>query len=732
MNEQQNVTKSNIYNVILYLGGLVLFLEWLYPIEQVTDTSSIAVFVIYTIFCFFISLLQLKWWASFLLKGFGLLFILNGLYFDMTFLSREWLNYFLLEFTMNANIFISQDWYYLSPLFRSFLFLLLIWLMSYLLHYWFVQMKRIFLFIFLTFVYITVLDTFTLYDAKFAIIRIFIISLVSLAITNFNRDLEREKISLDRIKQKTKWILPIMLTLVFSVLLGLVAPKLDPQWPDPVPFLEGAAEQVGGSGSGTIQKVGYGEDDSQLGGSFIQDDTPVFHAETDQDQYWRIETKEIYTGKGWESSADHDYIKQQDGEIHLDMYHGNVETEESTALIEFQEGQNLKKLVYPYGVKKFMAPMPKPDLFLDQITESIEARENGETLRLDFYQLAYDRTSYSLTALREDPGNDEEEMAEYLHLPDTLPSRVAELAEEITAGYESRYEKTRAIERYFSSHDFTYQTTGVAVPGEDDDYVDQFLFETQVGYCDNFSTSMVVLLRTLDIPARWVKGFTGGEIIGEGNRDNYHIYEVTNSNAHSWVEVYFPESGWVSFEPTQGFSNLTEFHVDQANTDTEDFDAYDDVLDAPETELPETERELEEDETAPAMASPSNHNFSLAWWQWGLIVLVALLIFFVLYKYRFNIKTKLLAMKLNRNQSQEAFQEAYLHLLTVLDHEGNERKNDQTLREYAKRVDAHYGTGEMRMLTAYYERMLYRNEFNPKEMNKLKTTWKKLLKTIMG
>lgn len=89
-------------------------------------------------------------------------------------------------------------------------------------------------------------------------------------------------------------------------------------------------------------------------------------------------------------------------------------------------------------------------------------------------------------------------------------------------------------------------------------------------------------------------------------------------------------------------------------------------------------------------------------------------------------------MKLNRNQSQEAFQEAYLHLLTVLDHEGNERKNDQTLREYAKRVDAHYGTGEMRMLTAYYERMLYRNEFNPKEMNKLKTTWKKLLKTIMG
>lgn len=724
MNEQQHLTKSNLYNVILYLGGLALFLEWLYPIEQVTDTSSIKIFLIYTIFCFLISLLQLKWWTSFLLKGFGLLFILNELYFDMTFLSREWLDYFLLEFTMNTNLLINQEWYYLTPLFRSFLFLLLIWLMSYLLHYWFVQTKRIFLFIFLTFVYIAVLDTFTLYDAKFAIIRIFIISLVALAITNLNRNLEREKISLDGITQKTRWGLPIILTLAFSVILGLVAPKLDPKWPDPVPFFESVAEQVGGS-AGTVQKVGYGEDDSHLGGSFIQDDTPVFHAETDRRQYWRIETKDIYTGKGWESSADHDFIKQQDGEIQLDMYHGNVETEVSTALIEFQEGQNFNRLVYPYGVKKFMSPVPALDLFIDQITESIEARENGETLTLDYYELMYERPSFSLTALREDAGNDEKEMEVYLRLPDTLPDRVGELAEEITAGYETRYEKVRAIERYFSSHDFTYQTTEVAVPGEEDDYVDQFLFETQVGYCDNFSTSMVVLLRTLDIPARWVKGFTGGEIIGEGNRDNYDIYEVTNSNAHSWVEVYFPESGWVSFEPTQGFSNLTDFHVEQTNTATEDDT---DVLEAPETEQPEVERELEDEDTVPAMANPADNNFNLNWWQWGLISFVLLLIIFMLYTYRFNIKTNFLAMKLNFNPSQEAFQEAYLHLLSVLRHQGNERKSDETLREYAKRVDAYYGTDEMRELTAHYERMLYRNEFNPNEMNKLKMIWKKLLK----
>src|SRR5690606_22104194 len=113
-------------------------------------------------------------------------------YFEMTFLSREWFNRLAMELMINIDILVSQNWYYLSPLFRSFLFLLLIWLMSYLLHYWFVQMKRIFLFIFLTFVYITVLDTFTMYDATFAIIRIFVISLVALAMSNFNRELERE------------------------------------------------------------------------------------------------------------------------------------------------------------------------------------------------------------------------------------------------------------------------------------------------------------------------------------------------------------------------------------------------------------------------------------------------------------------------------------------------------------------------------------------------------------
>ncbi|MBD4895172.1 hypothetical protein GUF81_05585, partial [Xanthomonas citri pv. citri] len=105
----------------------------------------------------------------------------------------------------------------------------------------------------------------------------------------------------------------------------------------------------------------------------------------------------------------------------------------------------------------------------------------------------------------------------------------------------------------------------VTIPKNDEDYVDQFLFETKMGYCDNFSSAMVVLLRSAGIPARWVKGYTSGEYKEAGNK-NGSIYEVTNNNAHSWVEVYFPEQGWVTFEPTKGFTNPAQF----TSSDTKD------------------------------------------------------------------------------------------------------------------------------------------------------------------
>src|SRR5699024_9591228 len=157
-------------------------------------------------------------------------------------------------------------------------------------------------------------------------------------------------------------------------------------------------------------------------------------------------------------------------------------------------------------------------------------------------------------------------------LPDNIPSRVRELATEITTEYESYYDKIKAVEQYFNQNGFIYQTSNIPVPDEEQDYVDQFLFDTKKGYCDNYSTSMVVMLRSLGIPSRWVKGFTGGEKVDTVTKDDeiYSVFQVTNMNAHSWVEVYFPKIGWIPFEPTQGFSNLADFHAAEYLEETDD------------------------------------------------------------------------------------------------------------------------------------------------------------------
>jgi len=727
--KRKNSHTAILYTTVLYLCGFFLFLEWLYPLRDISDTRSITIFVVYALFCFFISIFQTKWWIGFILKGFAMLFILSGLYFNGFILSPVWLEQLLQEFSLNMQALFSQEWYYLTPLFRSFLFLLLIWLMSYLLHYWFVQMKRIFLFILLTFVYITILDTFTVYDASMSIIRTFIISFMALGIANLMKEMDKEAIRFAWIKKSPVWLLPLIGVICFSVMVGFTAPKADPVWPDPVPFIQTAAENAG-VGSGAVQKVGYGEDDSRLGGAFIQDDTPVFRVATSEEQYWRIETKDVYTGKGWVNSTEPIFEEQAFSSISLETFHEDVNTTELEAFIEFESNEMINKLVYPYGVSE-VYPLEEVELFLDTQSEAIEARMDGSVANLAGYQFVFNSPSYDITKLEQSSEVYPEEIIEsYTQLPRSLPDRVGELAEEITAPYDSRYDKVKAIERYFSSNGFEYQTTDVAVPQEDQDYVDQFLFDTKVGYCDNFSTSMVVLLRTLDIPARWVKGFTGGDLI---ETDPENVYEVTNGNAHSWVEVYFPEVGWVPFEPTQGFSNISDFYVEP----TEQAEVTeDDVLQAPEEveETPEQPApELSEAENTPTdteeISAPA---FTFQWWHAVIAVALLVIIGFLLYKTRYRWQTRAVGLKLEKNKDAKTFQDAYHHLMKLLNDRGHKKEPDQTLREFAKRIDTTYSTDEMGELTSFYEGLLYKNDTSTTKISEQTQLWQNLIKRIMG
>ena len=131
----------------------------------------------------------------------------------------------------------------------------------------------------------------------------------------------------------------------------------------------------------------------------------------------------------------------------------------------------------------------------------------------------------------------------FTQLPDTLPQRVFDLAEEITEGLTSDYQKARAVERFLLEN-FTYTLDVESLPfGED--FVDYFLFEMSEGYCVYFATAMAVLLRCVGIPTRYVVGY-----LMPASRTEGGYFLITGEHAHSWVDVYFEGFGWVPFEPT--------------------------------------------------------------------------------------------------------------------------------------------------------------------------------------
>src|SRR5215217_5895037 len=132
----------------------------------------------------------------------------------------------------------------------------------------------------------------------------------------------------------------------------------------------------------------------------------------------------------------------------------------------------------------------------------------------------------------------------YLQLPERLDPRIGPLATTIIlhANANNNYDAAKAIESYLQ-REYGYS---LDMKAAGPDPVADFLFNVKTGHCEYYATAMVVLLRTHGIAARLVNGFTPGEY-----NETAGAYTVRQFNAHSWVEVYFPETrSWVTFDPT--------------------------------------------------------------------------------------------------------------------------------------------------------------------------------------
>jgi transglutaminase-like putative cysteine protease len=130
----------------------------------------------------------------------------------------------------------------------------------------------------------------------------------------------------------------------------------------------------------------------------------------------------------------------------------------------------------------------------------------------------------------------------YTRLP-RISRRVRALAERITAGQRTAYDKVRAIEQWLSQN--TRYSLDAPLSPKGVDVVDHFLFTSRLGWCEQVASSLTVMARSVGIPARLATGFVPGEKDGLSGR-----FVVRERDAHAWTEIYFPGVGWQGFDPT--------------------------------------------------------------------------------------------------------------------------------------------------------------------------------------
>lgn len=261
---------------------------------------------------------------------------------------------------------------------------------------------------------------------------------------------------------------------------------------------------------------------------------------------WRGVTLDQYDGQSWNQSGPETYPVRTVGDAFRvdDKLWPRAYTEQHY----FLEPLNIRTV--------FVAPRPMLITGLPELS-----RDAGDGLWTEphrFNKIEY--TVYSDTSLATDEelalenyrDATRKDQTRYLQLPPDHDRRIDQLATEVTQGATTQIEIARRIERHLrDGYGYTLNLHQVT----EGDPVADFLFNAREGHCEYFASAMVLMLRSRKIPARLVNGFQIGEY-------NYtaDVYTVRQSDAHSWVEVWFPKKGWVAFDPTPpaGLSNYDD------------------------------------------------------------------------------------------------------------------------------------------------------------------------------
>ncbi|MBM5605169.1 transglutaminase-like domain-containing protein [Listeria seeligeri] len=692
--------KKKLSLILLFILSVLLISEWIYPFAELTELSTaswIILFITLSLASFFTHL-RYYWTIPLHIV---MIYVVAGIYYakDGIFSGQWFSSFFQITFSGFSDMvqFRPSD---ISMDFIVIVFLIALWLLSYITTYSILRKQRIMSVLILTVSYLAVINTFTDYNSSWAIVRTVLEGFLLLHLALTSRIATPNRLNGNSLKRNGiiyhAFILFLLAVFVFS---SLMLPKKAPIWPDPVPVIRDAL------GINTTRTVGYSEDDTELGGAVKKDNATVFKARTDNGHYWRVESKRIYTGVGWANEKSTELQQFSSGDNFPIQLSEETAGEAKTAEISFEASSEY--VPYPYGTQAINSAVDtfNANLTTEKITPTNTIKNYTIELKTPVYNIeTMQKADFSTLP--------DSFVSKYTQTPSELPKRVATLANKITKDADSIYDKTKAIESYLSaSGEFTYSTDDAKETPNGADYVDQFLFETKIGYCDNFSTSMVVMLRTLGIPTRWAKGYTPGEGEKDAKGDKA-TYTITNNNAHSWPEVFFPGTGWVPFEPTATFSNPENFQEpttetankpDTPNESSSEASKPDTTEKAPDqTDGSSSTGETKQAEQA--KTDKANNPLKIPSWIWWIPVGLIVAIIAAAVIFRRRIRSYLLLRTLKKNP---IFSKTYIKLLKSLASYGYIRQSSETLRQFSARVDTELGTNNFSKLTKIHESNIY-------------------------
>ncbi|PSR22022.1 MAG: hypothetical protein C7B45_08455 [Sulfobacillus acidophilus] len=286
--------------------------------------------------------------------------------------------------------------------------------------------------------------------------------------------------------------------------------------------------------------TGYGPGVTEIGHSLLRSRALEFVVHTTHPYYWQAATYTYFNGNRWSNPGSGlSYVATPtDSALPLvnPYYQSHVPTVTMTTLITDLAPQDFTTLFYTGVPTRFSVPV------------TVHTRSDHIVARGVWQYLLHAKVPiYRLSALQSARfAAPPPTLAPDLQVPRNLSFRVHRLAKRLTQTATGPWEAALLVKQYLDSH-YQYSLT---IPPPHGNVVNQFLFSSKKGYCDQFSTAFIMMMRTLHIPARWVVGYDSGTF-----QPARHDYVIRAFDAHAWAQIWIAHLGWVPFDPTPGFSS---------------------------------------------------------------------------------------------------------------------------------------------------------------------------------